>query len=112
VENSNISIAWELLFDSKYDDILNPNLPQNTARMNAEQKKKANDFKKFVEGEGRVLFDQWKKDIREKVLQLLSNPKVDECNCHICSSVRELRYILHLCISAERIITEQKEKKS
>lgn len=106
---TNIAIAWEILFQDKYDEILNPNKPENTARANAEDKKKTADFRRFVEGQGKILFDTWKKDIREKVLLLLSNPKVDECNCTICSSVREIRYVLHLCISAEQIINQQKK---
>ena len=110
METSNIAIAWELLFQDKYDEILDPNKPENTARSNAERKKKTDEFRKFAEGSGKLLYDTWKQDIRTKVLQLLANPKVDECNCHICSSVRGLRYILHLCISAERIINTQKKE--
>ena len=108
--DSNLTVAWRLLFDEEYDNILDPNKPEDTARMNATEKKKATDFKKFATGQGKPLFDRWKKDIREKILQLLSSPEIDECGCKICSSVKELRYILHLCISAEQIINSQKEK--
>ena len=110
MENSALEIAYKVLFNEEYDTVLNPNLPENTARMSAEQKKKSNDLRKFAEGTGKILFDKWKNDIQKNLLQLISNPKIEECGCLSCILIREVRSKLHLLIDAEQTINEQKEK--
>jgi len=105
----NLVTLWGVLFNEEYEDILDPNKPENTARMKVESEIKKDKFRKFIEGIGKGFFDETGKELKKKLVALISSPAVEECNCRICIDLREIRYITQFLIKAEMILSE-KEK--
>jgi len=98
-------VVWEILFGEAPERIPNPNLPENTAHLNAKQKQEKERLRHFIEGQGKVLFERWKKQIRTDVMKLFG--KVDNnCNCEVCWEIRKIRNIFELILEAETIINQ------
>jgi hypothetical protein len=105
------SLAWELLFNEKYESIPDPNKPENSAYLTAVKQQRNDSIKHFANGSGKVLYDEWKKKIRSETLALLTVPKAELCNCTACMILREIRPRLELIIEAETILSNERNNK-
>lgn len=101
-------IAWATLFGDDLDTMLDPNKPENEARLNAEQKQKKESFRQFYTGPGKPFFDHVKYDIRMKMYNLIMLSEVD-CKCELSNTIREMRIFLKMLASAESLTKNQGE---
>lgn len=107
MDNSITALAWELLFNEKYESIPDPNKPENSAYLNAIQQQRIDSIRHFAMGNGKILYDEWKKKVRSETLALLTIPKSELCNCAACMILREIRPRLELIIEAENILKKE-----
>jgi len=100
-------LAWNLLYNEDFEQILDPNKPENTARMNADQRAENEKLRVFVEGPGKVLIDKWKKQIKSDMLSLLAMPEQKtQCHCYACQIIQRVRNKFELLLEAEYIINK------
>jgi hypothetical protein len=101
------AIAWKVLFGDEFEDMPDINKPENTAYVNAVQKAKKEDFKRFTEGYGRVFFDQLKLDVQKGMFELLTKDTTcGDGNCLISKKIEEMQYTLKLISKAMSVIKE------
>jgi hypothetical protein len=87
------TIAWKALFGDDFETSLDINKPEESATVNAMNKAKREDFKKFAEGYGKVLFDQLQSDIRMGMFDLLTKDTI--CNDGHCLTTRKIEQMQH-----------------
>jgi len=97
-------IAWKTLFGEEFENIPDPNKPENTAYINAMKKANVDKFKKFANGAGKVMFEQWQRELRYGVHELLTTPI--DCNCIMSLQLYKLQYLLRLIVKAQNIINK------
>ena len=103
------AIAWKVLYNEDFEEIPNPNLPENSARINVERKQRREAISRFVTGQGKPIFDEWRKQIKSKNLALISTPDKLMCLCPACNQIRDIRSRLEMILEAEMVLREQKE---
>jgi len=109
-ESSVVALAWKILYDEELEHIPDPNKPENVPYLKAKKKQRANAFKALMEGNGKVLFEEWKNKVKRVNLAVLFTPKEQLCDCAACTAIREIRNILELWIDAEQALIEEKEQ--
>ena len=110
METENVSLtalAWEVLFGEKYETVPDPNKPENVSYYNAKKRERNEKLRLFCTGQGKVIYDEWKKKIRAETLALLTIPKTSLCNCMTCLILREIRPRLELILEAEDILKRE-----
>ncbi len=105
-----VALAWELLFNEKYESVPDPNKPENSSYINAMRKQRAESIRLFAMGNGKVLYDEWIRKVRAETIALLTVPKTSLCNCIACMVLREIRPRLEMILEAESILAEEKNK--
>ena len=110
IEKSAVALAWYILYGEEYETIPDPNKPENVPYLKAKKKQRANAFKALLQGQGKILFEEWKEKVKRINLALLFIPKENLCNCPSCQLIREVRNILELWIEAEQALLEDKQK--
>ena len=106
-----VALAWELLFNEKYDSVPDPNKPENSSYINAMRKQRTDSIRHFAMGGGKALYDEWVRKVRSETIALLTVPKTALCNCTACMILREIRPRLELIIEAERRLSEERQIK-
>ncbi len=106
-----VALAWELLFNEKYESIPDPNRPENSAYINAVRKQRTDSIRHFAMGGGKVLYNEWMRKVRSETIALLTVPKTSLCNCPACMILREIRPRLELILEAENILSEDRQTK-
>lgn len=101
-------IAWKTLFGEDYEDIPDPNKPENSAYINAKAKEYNERFKQFVEGSGSILFDKWQSRVRAGIFNIMTG-KVPHCECSLSREVEQLQFLFKLLAEAQAI-TENQDK--
>jgi len=104
VQDQQAVIAWKTLFGEEFEDIPDPNKPENTAFINAKKKENIERFKRFANGSGRVMFEQWQRELRSGMFELLNTDI--ECNCVLSMQLYKLQYLLRLIVKAQNIINK------
>ena len=105
---SAVALAWKLVFNEEYEEIPDPNKPENTAYFNARQQERKDSIKRFLNGSGKVLYDRWNNDIKKETMSLLFMPKEKYCTCAACLILRDLRSKVEMVLEAEKILHETK----
>ena len=98
--------AWKMLFGEDFEELPDINKPENSARVNAEIRKKVQQFKQFAEGVGKPLFDQLQTDLRSGLFTLMISSHKCDCNCNLSILTRELQGILKLIAKANEVISK------
>ncbi len=96
-------IAWEVLFSDIPEEMPDPNLPENQAYHRAMANARSERIKKFFEGVGKPLFDEWQNKIRAGMFSILTGGSIG-CSCALTAEVNELRAILKMLAEAQTII--------
>ncbi len=86
-----------------------PNKPENVAYINAKRKERKEAFRRLIDGSGKVLFEEWKKKIRNNNLAMLFIPADQLCNCTACTLIRDVQGMFKLWMEAETILTEEEK---
>jgi len=105
IQDQQALIAWKTLFGEEFEDIPDPNKPENVPLINAMRKANIEKFKRFAGGTGKVLFEQWQKELRSGVFELLLNAD-NKCMCPVGIQVYKLQYLLRLIVKAQNIINK------
>lgn len=100
------AIAWKTLFGEGYEDIPDPNQPENVPRIKAIRQQKIDAFRKFADGPGKVLFEQWQNELRVGMFDLVVND-ADPCNCKLSVKTKQLQYLLKLICKAQAVLDEK-----
>ena len=102
MEEPNIvsGIVWKVLFADEPVRSLDPNKEENVPAIKAMNQAVIDKLKRFTEGDGKVLFEVWQKEIRAGIFNLLVEP-LNECRCE---KVREMRTKIKLIASVQGII--------
>ena len=98
--------TWEILFGESLESIPDPNLPENVPHIAALKKQKIDSLRQFVEGPGRVFFDQIRHDVRMGMFEIFHLARDFDCSCKICVRIRELETYLKIIVKAQSIIKE------
>ncbi|MDD3984246.1 MAG: hypothetical protein PHU54_09995 [Candidatus Omnitrophica bacterium] len=107
-EIDSTQIAWGILFDEKYEDIPDPNKPENIPYFTARKRERAESLERLINGPGRVLFEQWRGKLKRGLLALLVAPDDPACHCSSCMMLRKMRIIFELWIEAQRVLEDGK----
>jgi hypothetical protein len=99
----NTAIAWKILFGEDFQTILDPNEPSNLPRIKADNLARLESLERFMNGQGRVLFEQWRVALRVGLLSLLETPD-EACHCSSCVKLMRLRMIYKLWFEAQQIL--------
>ena len=103
-----IALAWKVLYDQPFDEIPDPNKPENTARLNILKKQKQEALQRLVDGPFKPIMADWKDQIRRLNLWLLFGTDVNECSCKTCAAIRNIRSKLQLMQEIQQSL-EKKE---
>lgn len=98
-------VVYKILFNDEPEKIPNPNLPENQPRMKALSQAREERFKRFWEGTGKVLFDEWQGQIRSDIFSILIN--TEDCNCKTCIKIREIETKVKLLSEAQLILNKE-----
>jgi len=110
-EITNVDRLSILLFDADFATVTGNALkPEEQPRVKAQEKERIEKFKSFMNGTGKVLLGEWRRDIRKQVMAIVSNPSVEECNCSTCILIRQIRYMQRFCIRTEEILSQKIEE--
>ena len=110
-EHSHLAnLAWKILYKEDREEIPDPNKPENLPYLKAKRKQKAEALSVLMEGQGKVLFENWYEKIKRLNLGLLFTPGSQLCNCPACEAIREIKAILEFWLDAEQILAENKKK--
>ena len=100
-------LGWQILFNEEYESIPDPNLPENTAYINAKKEESRQDLLRFVNGSGKPLYDRWRDKVKKNTLALIASP-IKDCNCMSCLQIRQIQYLFQLLLEAEEVLSEDK----
>jgi len=103
-------LGWKILFGDEYEPMPDPNLPENTAFLNALKKKRKEQFRNLREGPGRVLFEDWGNRIKVTMLAAMLAPEGKLCVCEICQRIKSVQSLLTAMIEMEKALQEPKGK--
>ena len=101
-------IVWESLFGERFEEVLDPNLPENEPRLRAKQQIKLEAFANFCKGVGEPFFTEIQTKLRKGVFELLTQPSKG-CSCESCVSIIKLTEQLKLLALAHYTIQETKK---
>jgi hypothetical protein len=104
------SIAWKILYNEDFEQIPDPNRPENIPLIAAKKRERAESLERLITGTGRVLFEQWRGKIKRELLSLLVAPDDGACHCSHCMTLRKLRMIFELWLEAQRVLEEKDGK--
>ncbi len=107
-ELDSTSIAWKILFSEDFEQIPDPNRPENIPYIAAKKRERAESLERLLTGTGRVLFEQWRGKLKRELLALLVAPDDGSCHCSACMILRKLRMIFELWLEAQRVLEEKK----
>jgi hypothetical protein len=110
-EVDNTSMAWEILFNEKYENIPDPNKPENIPFFAARKRERAESLDRLLSGAGKVLFEQWRGKLKRGTLSLLVAPDDNTCHCSNCMELRKLRMIFELWMEAQRVLEDKPKGK-
>ncbi|TES93497.1 MAG: hypothetical protein E3J94_01370 [Desulfobacteraceae bacterium] len=97
--------VWKTLFgDDLPDDIPDPNVPGNAPLIEARRIERVEKFKKFADGYGKPLFDEWQGEIRMGLFNLITNEEL--MSDQIVDLVREIRFRAKMMAKTQNIINE------
>lgn len=96
VAKAQIALAWKILYDEPYEEVPDPNRPENIPYLKAMKKQKQEALQQFLDGPGKPLLEEWQKRIKGTNLQLLFGVDVYKCSCDACLMLRDIRNILLL----------------
>ncbi len=99
-------LGWKLLFGDDYEPMPDPNLPENTAFLNALKKKRKEQFRNLREGSGKVLFDEWANRIKITTLTIMLAPEDILCGCKICQKIKSVQALFTAMIEMEKALQE------
>ena len=102
------ALGWKILFGDEYELMPDPNLPENTAFLNALKKKRKEEFRNLREGAGKVLFEEWSNRIKIAMLVTMLAPEEELCNCSICQKIKSVQVLLTAMIEVEKVLQEPK----
>ncbi len=92
------------MFGEDPEDIPDPNKPENIPYINALKKQRVDSFKRFAEGQGKVLFEQWQMELRTGLHNVLTGDDGKQCTCPLSFKMGQLRYLLKLICNAQEIL--------
>ncbi len=101
------SIAWRILYGEDYEQIPDPNRPENIPLITAKKRERSESLERLITGTGRVLFEQWRGKLKRELLALLVAPDDGSCHCSACMILRKLRMIFELWMEAQRVLEEK-----
>lgn len=101
-------MLWFILYDEEREKIPDPNKPENMVYHKAKKQERADKIKVFMNGPGAVLFNEWKKKVKQNQASMIAIPEKEMCNCTACLILRDTRKYLELLMEAERILSENK----
>lgn len=96
-----------VLYGEELETVPDPNQPENVVHYKAKSRERAEKFKRFMVGEGSVLFAEWRKKVRTNQARLLSIPEKDMCKCDACIIIRDTRKYLELLLEAEQLLSKK-----
>ena len=100
-------LAWNILYDEDFEEIPDPNKPENIPHIKALQRDEREKLKNFIEGSGKVLIDRWKAQIKAEMLSLLTlEASTPLCNCGPCQQIKAIKNKFELLLEAEDILQE------
>lgn len=91
------------MFGEDYEDIPDPNRPENVPHIKAVKQQKIDAFKRFAEGPGKVLFEQWQNDLRIGMFDLMTSDP-SGCTCGMTYKLNNLQYLLKLICKAQAVL--------
>lgn len=105
-------LAWKILYKEEREEVPDPNRPENTAYFNAKRKERREAISRFVTGQGKILYEQWMKQIKGLNLALLVTPDQALCKCPACVTIAQIKARLELILEAELILAEAANDKA
>ena len=99
---------WKLLYDGDFDEVPNPNKPEDTARFNVVKKQRSEQLARFFKGPGAPVLEIWKKALKTKNMYLLYGIDLTKCDCK-CEAVltiRDMRNVLDRIREMENILQD------
>lgn len=104
------SLAWLILYGEEFENIPDPNKPENQAHFAAKRQLRADQFKALMKGPGKVLFDQWSDDIKKLNIMLITDGRIGGCGsvCPMVVMLSEIKSKLKLWLEAESIVNENR----
>lgn len=106
-EQDMTKIAWYILYGEEFEQIPDPNRPENLPYISARKRERAESLERLLTGPGRVLFEQWRGKLKRELLALLVAPDDGSCHCSACMILRKLRMIFELWMEAQRVLEEK-----
>ena len=97
------SIVWKALFNEDLPDMPDPNKAENEPYYRAKQQTEIDSLKRFVEGHGKILFDQWQAEIRAGMFHILTGSEKENQD----ELIGEIRAKLKLIASALSILAQE-----
>jgi len=103
-------ITWLTLFGEDFFDSdlqgIDPNKPENIPRINAMRKSKIQRLQNFMAGQGSILFDHLKVEIRRGVLDLIVGEETN-CTCPKCMRLNlikmKLQFICNILFILQKV---------
>jgi len=105
-----LSIAWNVLFNDDREKTPDPNKPENLPYITARKRERKESLEKLMSGPGRVLFEQWREQLRGGMVSLLSSKDIGSCHCSVCNELFRLKIIFGLWLEAQRILEEKQNQ--
>ncbi len=96
-------IAWKTLFGEDFEDMPDPNKPENVAYYKAKQKEKAEKLTRFFKGPGNILFEKWQARVRSGMFSLMTQ-SIPHCECNLSKEIRELQYLVKLLAESTMVM--------
>lgn len=93
-------IIWEAIFGESFAGELDPNKPENEARIGAEKEQRRAAFRQFATGPGKVFFEHVKYGLRQKIFNLVVLDSLDNDRV-LSDKIKEIRIFIELLAEAE-----------
>lgn len=110
VEQDALQIAWGILFNEEREKTPDPNRPENLPYITARKRERKESLEKLMSGAGRVLFEQWREQLRSGLVSLLSSEGLDSCHCSTCKALFKLKVIFGLWLEAQRALNDTEKQ--
>jgi len=107
-ETSKINTAWKILYGLDFEEIRNPNQPENEPYFKAKRQEKLDAFEYLKKSKASVIFDMWADNIMKNNMAILFTPDSQLCGCTVCSQVRSIRETLGLWVQTETLLKKEK----
>lgn len=102
-----LQIAWGILFNEEREKTPDPNRPENIPYFTARKRERQESLERLMSGTGRVLFEQWRGQLREGLLSLLTAKDIGSCHCSTCTALFRLQIIFGLWLEAQRVLEDK-----